>query len=206
MEKEKNSSEQLPILSQDWELIEEMILSSEEAEALKLNDRIEIRFSNPSEHEFSFLISFDGLDAIHFCWKEVDGCFDIDHRLVNPRFRGNGYATKMLNFLMNRCQRLANKGGRQLFMMDTHKESIVRLAKKVGMQLTKGQMHYEQFQKHPEKFSVLDDSTIVGPEGYALNLRMTKIIEPVSHEVQEVLHEERAKIFQLFTSNRSLAA
>ena len=91
-------------------------------------------------------------------------------------------------------------------MMDTHKESIVNLAQKVEMKLTKGQMYYEQFQKNPQRFTVREDSTIVGPEGDALNLRMTMILEPLSSEVQEVIHEERENIIQLFRSKRAMAA
>jgi GNAT superfamily N-acetyltransferase len=201
---EKNAEKaQLPLTAEHWELLQEMILL-EGSESLSLTEEVEARFTAQEEGKFSLLIAVNGLDALHFCWQEVDGVFDVDHRIVQPQFRGNGYATKFLQMLEQRCLRKALKSGtRQLFMMDTHQESIVKLGQKIGMQLTKGQDRYHQFQKHPEKFRVLEDSTIVDDNDYALNLRVTKLIEPVENAERNpdgVIKFARNNVFELLSA------
>jgi len=172
----------LELLPSHWTRMKEIIFSEWDYQKVKLAEDLEFRFIPMPEQSFSALLSYKGIDVFHFMWTEVEGLIDITHRIVHPDFRGQGIATKMMAAIEERAQQLAS--AQQLpthVMIETSQLSVVNLAKKCGMSISKGKEVLEDLQDY-----VVDENThVVDKNGYRMMFRLSKRILPETESALE---------------------
>ncbi|MDF2378778.1 MAG: GNAT family N-acetyltransferase [Candidatus Gracilibacteria bacterium] len=166
--------EKISFLSKAWEVIESAILYSRKDCQIPLSDQHEFRFFQLKEQEFSVVLADQKVNIFHFVWKEVDGALELSHRIVHEDFRRRGIASKMMNLVELRAQRLANESELPYrFGLQTSQLSVINLCRKMGLEMTEGKDYFDTL-----KFDMEDSTTHLSHKGYRINFSMSKIIHP----------------------------
>lgn len=177
-----SENEKTLFLERAWEAIETVILYSREDCIVPLSDKHEFRFFYLAEKdEYSVVLADEFVNIFHFIWKEVDGVLELTHRIVHENFRRRGIASKMMNVIEQRAQRLANENQQPFrFGLQTSQLSVINLCRKMGLEMTEGRQFFETLQ-----FDMEESTTHLSHKGYRINFSMSKIIQPkVSETVQ----------------------
>lgn len=179
-----------------WRAIKRVVTHAQEFTKMELSKDLELRFVPMEDNSFSILLSYQNLDMAHFMWQEVEGLVNVTHRIVNPVFRGQGIGTELMYAIEQRLQKQANEHNSSIhLMMETSQISVVKLGLRRGMKLTKG---VEDFQMALAGKYDLDDNTHVTDEnGYRLQFRVSKAIQPLDARIISFRDHARQDILKV---------
>ena len=189
MEKTKNiisevpSFESVEISESAWRSIGTILANSNDYVKETMGNGLEIRFTPMDKHTYSLLLAYQSRDIFHFMWTEVDGVIDLTHRIVHQAHRGQGFATKIIQGLEERVNKLAeNNKTPYLMMIDTSQLSVLKLGEKLGMKVTQGRDACQKL----EQFKIDENTHLSDENGYRIMFRLSKLIRPLSQSIAEI--------------------
>lgn len=183
------------LTTSQWDEMKEMIASSKDFTKLRWESGLEFRFIPMEKQTFSALLSYQGLDVFHFMWTEVKGVVDIDHRIVNPKYRGKGIASQVMEAIQQRVQALANADELAYFlMMETSQLSVIKFGAKMGMKLTKGRQIFDEIQSGDHGYGIDENTHITDQRNYRLIFRVSQLFQPVTHQIARRARKTRTNI------------
>jgi len=198
---------ELELSPKQWSQMSEMIAKADHSNEIQLGDRLEFRLSRMDEHKFSALLAKDSLDVFHFMWTEVEGVIDIYHRIVQPGYRGQGIASKIMSSLFERARYLADlKQHPYMLSLGTNQLSVVRLAEKVGLKLVEGNEANEALISNQHDYSVDGNSFVTDPQGNRVNFRLSQLLWPAPAQVINQMNSFRGIITNILQDNQQKAA
>lgn len=188
--------ESMQLTSGHWRAIKRVVTHAQEFTKMELSRDLELRFVPMEENSFSVLISYQNLDMAHFMWQEVEGLVNITHRIVNPLFRGHGIGTELMYVIEQRLQLESNRKQQPIhLMMETSQLSVVGLGLRRGMQITKGLDDYRKAQNGA--YAVDPNTHVVDENGYRLQFRVSKVIQPLDARIISFRDHARQDILKV---------
>lgn len=194
-------SAEIQITSKDWDAMKQAFIDAEEYRKLEFGD-FELRFVPMQDQSYSLLLSKNGIDVFHFMWTEVEGLTNVTHRIVNPKFRGQGIGSKVMQMIIDRLQKKVDAGRQAVhLMMETTQLSVVGLGLRSGMQLTAGKRVYDELINKSGKYTMDSETTVVKDgANYLQHFRLSRAINPEPVILRSFQRIVRDNVFKVFTA------